>query len=211
MMKGQMFVIAALIMIVAIIGLKTSLSLQGVVESQRHLTAGLDILEFNNIRSEMIRVLQNSFPFPTNMTNNLNNFDSFVQDVLSSKTVEFDSLLVENYYPTLGASTDTTLVVTVYNSLGADMIYLNLTLNGNTQTFSLTNRNALAASFTVNTPASMNETLTVLYVTSSATQTENITIPFTIGSSKYVTFFDIKYITGSAQQSDKFVNTINLS
>jgi hypothetical protein len=211
MMKGQMFIITALIMIVVIVGLKNTLSFQNILENQRHLVAGFDFLEFGNIRTEMINVLQMSYNSPTNMTNNLNNFNGFVHDVLSTKTVEFDSLLVETYYPLLLASTNTVVNVTVYNSLGTDMKFLNLTFNGASQTFSLSDRNILRTGFTLNTGVSNNQTLTIFYNTSSASQTETVIIPATIGNSKYVAFFDIRYISNRGQQSDKFTNTITLS
>ena len=211
MMKGQMFIIAALIMIVVIVGLKTNLSFQKILESQRHLAASFDSSEFNNVRSEMTRVLQISFNSPENMTNNLNNFNSFIRDVLSTKSVEFDSLVAEIYYPTLAASTDTPVSITVYNSLGVDMKFINLTFNGTSQTSSLANQNTLRAAFTINTAVSTNQTLTIFYNTSSTSQTETVTIPLTIGSSKYVTFYDIRYISNRGQQSDKFTNIITLS
>jgi hypothetical protein len=211
MMKGQMFIIAALIVIITIIALKNSLSLANVLENQRHLVAGLDALEFNNIISEMARVLQISFNSPTNMTNNLNNFNSFVHDLLTTKSVEFDSLLVETYYSNLTANVNTAVNITVYNSLGTDMKLLNLTFNGTSQTFSLANQNSLYTGFIINTSVSTNQTLTIFYSTYSTSQTETVTIPLTIGSSKYVTFYDIRYITNRGQQSDKFTNVITLS
>lgn len=210
-MKGQMFIIAALIMIVVIIGLKANLSFQNILENERHLAAGFDSQEFSNIRNEMTRVLQLSFNSPLNMTNNLNNFNSFVHDVLSTKSVEFESLLVESFYLNLAAGTDTTLSVTVNNLLGTDMKSLNLTFNGTTQAFLLPNQNTLTATFTINTQASTNQTLTISYSTYSTSQTETVTIPLTIGSSKYVTFYDIRYISNGGQQSDKFTNAITLS
>jgi hypothetical protein len=211
MMKGQMFIIAALIVIITIIALKNSLSLANILENQRHLVAGLDALEFNNIRSEMARVLQISFNSPTNMTNNLNNFNSFVHDLLTTKSVEFNSLLVETYYSNLTANVNTAVNITVYNSLGTDMKLLNLTFNGTSQTFSLANQNSLYTGFIINTSVSTNQTLTIFYSTYSTSQTETVTIPLTIGSSKYVTFFDIRYISNRGQQSDKFTNVITLS
>lgn len=209
-MKGQMFIIAALIMVVVIIGLKANLSFQKILENQRYLVAGFDSLEFSNIRTEMVKVLQMSYNSPTNMTDNLNNFNSFVHDVLASKSVEFNSLLVESFYPNLTANTNTTLNITVNNLLGTDMKLLNLTFGGTTQTFSLTNQRILTTSFVINTAVSVNQTLTIVYSTYSTTQTETLTIPLTIGSSKHVTFFDIRYITSRGQQSDKFTNTLTL-
>jgi hypothetical protein len=211
MMKGQMFIIAALVVIMVIIGLKNSLSFASILETQRHLVAALDVLEFSNIRNEMVRVLQISFNSPTAMTSNLINFDSFIRDMQTEKNVEFDSLLVMTYYSNLTASVDTIVNVTVYNSLGTNMKSLNLTFNGNSQTFSLANQNTLYTGFTANIPASTNQTLTIVYNTSSTGQMETVTIPLTIGSSNYVTFYDIRYIGPLGQQSDKFTNIISLS
>ena len=205
-----MFIIAAIVVIAVLGGLKANLSLQKIVENQRHLVAGLDSLEFNNIRSEMIRVLQISFNSSSNMTENLNRFNSFVTDALATKNIEFHSLLVETYVPILVASQNTIVNITVYNSLGTDIKFLNLTLNGTSNTFTLQDKNSLRTSFTVNIDSTVNDTLTIFYNTSSTSQTETATIPFTIGSSKYVTFFDIRYISSRGQQSDKFVNTLTL-
>jgi hypothetical protein len=211
MMKGQMFIIAALVVIITMIGLKNSLSLASILENQRHLAAGLDNLEFSNIRNEMTKVLQISFNSSANMTNNLNNFNSFVRDVLTTKNVEFDSLLVETYYSNLTANANTTVNVTVYNSLGTAMQFLNISFNGTSQTFSLANQNTLYTGFIINTSVTTNQTLTFFYNTSSTSQTETVNIPLTLGRSKYITFFDIRYVSNQGQQSDKFVNTITLA
>lgn len=211
MMKGQMFIIAGLIVIVAIVGLKSILSLQKILENQRHLVEGLDSLEFNNIRSEMTRVLAISFNSSANMAENLNNFNGFLRDTLASKGVEFDSLLVEVFYPTLSSNANTTVNVTVYNSLGTNMNQLSATFNGTSNTFVLFNGNILRTSFTINTSVSNNQTLTVAYNTSSTSQTESITVPLNIGTSYYVAFFDIRYISNRGQQSDKFVSTFQLA
>lgn len=210
-MKGQMFIIAGLIVIVAMVGLKSVLTLQPILENQRYLVAGLDSLEFSNIRSEMTRVLQISFNSSSTMTDNLNNFNSFLSGALSSKSVEFNSLLVEVFYPTLTANTDTIVNVTVYNSLKSNMQFLNLTFNGTSNTTALTDGNIWQTSFTINTAFSNNQTLTVFYNTSSTSQTEAITIPLTLGTSQYVAFFDIRYISNRGQQSDKFSTIIQLA
>lgn len=209
-MKGQVFIIAALIIIVTIVGLKSSLSFQSILENQRHLVASLESLEFNNIRSEMTKTLQISFNSSTNMTNNLINFNSFVRDVLSSKSVEFDSLIVTSYIPTVVANANTPINVTVYNSLGTGISFINLTLNGTSNTYSVSDRNRITSSFTINTSVNVNQTLTLFYNTSSTSQTETVTLPMIIGSSKFVTFFDIRYISNRGQQSDKFTNTITM-
>lgn len=205
-----MFIIAALVMIVVLVSLRNNLSLASVLENQRHLVSSFDTLEFSNIRSEMVRTLYISYNSTSNMTNNLNNFNSFVRDVLTTKSVEFDSLIVETYYTNLTANQNTTVTVNVLNSLGKDMQFLNLTFNGTSQTFSLPNQNVLQTTFAVNTSVTINQTLTVFYNTTSTSQTETITIPLVIGGSKYVTFFDLRYINANGQQSDKFTNTISL-
>jgi len=209
-MKGQMFIIAALVMIVVMVSLRSNLSLANVLENQRHLVSSFDTLEFSNIRSEMVRTLYISYNSTANMTNNLNNFNSFVRDVMTAKSVEFDSLIVETYYTNLTANQNTTVTVNVLYSLGKDMQFLNLTFNGTSQTFSLANQNVLQTTFAVNTSVTINQTLTVFYNTTSTNQTETITIPLVIGGSKYVTFFDLRYISANGQQSDKFTNTISL-
>jgi hypothetical protein len=209
-MKGQMFIIAALVMIVVMVSLRSNLSLANVLENQRHLVSSFDTLEFSNIRSEMVRTLYISYNSTANMTNNLNNFNSFVRDVMTAKSVEFDSLIEKTYYTNLTANQNTTVTVNVLNSLGKDMQFLNLTFNGTSQTFSLANQNVLQTTFAVNTSVTINQTLTVFYNTTSTNQTETITIPLVIGGSKYVTFFDLRYISANGQQSDKFTNTISL-
>jgi len=211
MMKGQMFIIAGLIVIVAIVGLKSILSLQKIVENQRHLVSGFNGLEFNNVRNEMVRTLQISYNDSANMTNNLNDFDSFARDTLNTKSVDFNSLLVEVFYPTLQASTNTQVNVTVYNSLGTDLTSLNLSFNGTSNTFSLKNRYALRTVFTINTAVSNNQTLALNYTTSSTSQSENFAVPLNLGASYFIAFFDIRYISNEGQQSDKFTTTLQLN
>jgi len=209
-MKGQMFIVAALVMIITIVGLKDSLSLQKILENQRHLVSGFDSLEFQNIRSEMTRVVQNSFNSTSGMTDDLNNFNSFVKDSLQTKNIEFDSFLVELYYPVLQPSTNAVVNVTVLNSLGTEMKFLNITFNGTSGTFALSNGNILRTSFTINTAVSVNQTMNIFYNTSASSQTETVTVPLTLGSSKYVAFYDIRYINSGGQQSDKFTTVLTL-
>lgn len=210
-MKGQLFLIAGLIMIVVFTSLKTSLSVATLVENQRHLVAGLDSLEFSNIRSEMMRSMQISYNNTSNMTNNLINFNSFLISALSAKTVQFNSLIIAAYYTNLTANTNTVMNVTVDNSLGTDLQFLNLTFNGTSATSSLANLNTFNTSFTINIASSTNQSLTVFYNTTTTSQTETITIPLNISHGYYVTFFDLRYITNRGQQSDKFTYTSQLS
>lgn len=211
MMKGQLFIITGLIIIVILTGLKSSLSLSKVLEQQRTLVEGLDALSFSNARSEMIRTLQISYNSTTNMTNNLINFDGFLRDTLTGQGVEFDSLLIESYYPSLAANTNTNLNVVVYNSLGTQLQFLNLTYNGASATTSVGSQGTYQTTFTINTATSTNQSLLVFYNTSTASQSENITIPLNIGNSTYISFFDLRYISFRGQQSDKFTYIVRIS
>lgn len=140
-MKGQMFIIAGIVIIIVIVGLKNSLSLANILENQRHLASQFDSVEFSNIRNEMIRSMQLGYNNTSNMTNNLNSFNSFVTASLSSKSVEFDSLLIETYYTNLNPNVNTTLDVIVNNNLGTNINFMNLTFNETTKTLYVANGN----------------------------------------------------------------------
>lgn len=208
-MKGQMFLIIAIIVIVTIILLKNSLNITKILEAKKFLESGVDRLEFENIENELIKTIQISYNQSANMTNNVNDFLKFTRNVLQGRAIDFKGIFVETIHPSVSAGTDTPLNITVFNLLKENMNFLNLTLNTNNLTFSnIGDSGMLSTNFTINTYTSQNYTLTVFYNTSTKNSTETVNIPITIGKSKFIAFFDLRMISLRSENRDKFIQTI---
>jgi hypothetical protein len=128
MKKGQMFLIVSIITIIALMLLKTSLSLVKIIETKRYLEAGLERLEFQNIKDEAIKTIQISYT-QENMTKNLVDYLKFAKSVLSMKAIDLNSILVETVHPNVTPNTSTMLNVTVLNLLGREIQNLTLTFS----------------------------------------------------------------------------------
>lgn len=210
-MKGQIFLILAVIIIVTVILLRTSLNVSSVLETKKYLESGFERLEFQNFRDEISKVIQISYN-QTNITGNVNEFVRFAKNIFGSRAMDVNGIFVESVHPAVSAATDTRLNVTVYNFLGNSLKYLNLSLNGTERTYSeITDNRVLETSFTINAPSSQNYTLWIFYNTSTTNSSESFTIPVEIGKRKFVGFFDVRLVSSRSENRDKFVESATLS
>ena len=207
--KGQSFIIIALVTILILVMLKTSLNLVRIMENKRYLEAGLERLQFNNIRNELLNSMQPSVA-NGNVTKTVNEFLKFARSVLFSRGIELKGIFVEATYPTLHASTDTRLNVTVLNMLDYDITSLNMDLNGTVVNSSIEHMHTVQVNFTINTANDVNYILTVQYTTPQETKTESITIPAKIGKSKFIGFFYLELESDRLKQYDKIEKVVDL-
>ena len=209
--KGQIFIIIAVITIVVIVLLKTSLNLTGILEDKRFLELGLERLEFQNLRSELTKVVQVSYN-QTNISDNMNDFVRFSKDSFSSRSNILTGIVLTATFPNITQNVDMPLNVTVMNYLDEDLASLNLTFNNTKLSFaSVGKSSAFTTSFTFRTLSDINYSLIMNYTGSSVNSTENITIPVQIGTTKLVGFFDMRISSGRLEQRDKFTETVVLN
>ena len=211
-MKGQIFLIIAIIFVLFLILLRNGLSLAEILENQKTLEENLDRLEFDNIRSELPNAITVSFNDSINMTNNTVNFTQFVQQVEQAKGLTFKSFSVQTSHGNVTVSSNTVLNVTAFNLLGEQISFLNITFGNSTpapqQTFSnIPDNQTRFTTFTFNTAATINYTMYVSWNTTTRNISESFTIPVEIARSKYVAFFDLQLIGKMSTHRDKFVET----
>lgn len=208
--KGQMFLIMALVIIIVIVMLKISLNLTKIMEDKRYLEAGLERLEFQNIRNELIKTVQISYSQPENISQNVNEFARFARDSYFARAIDIKGIFLQTLQVNVTSGELARINVTVLNAMDAEINTLNLTFNGTEQIFrTIANMRSINTNFTF-TGGSYNFTLTMFYNTSYENATERIIIPTEAGKQKATAFFDIRMITSRAELRDKFTESYTL-
>jgi len=206
MSKGQLFLIAGIIVVIVLVLLKNSLSLVEILENRRYLEAGLENQEFKNIEDEIVKAIQISYSQKENITENVNNFAKFVRSSLSAKAIELNGLFVESIY------SGNQLNTTAFNFLGSEIDFLNLTLNTSTpQTqlfYAIEDGTLKETSFTLDVQG--NYSLKVFYNNSYENGSEEIIISYENGKSKFIGFFDLRLVSSRIENRDKFIETVDL-
>jgi len=215
-MKGQIFLIIAILFILFVVMLRNGLSLAEILENQRALEENLDMLEFDNIRLEFIDAISTGFNSSINMTNNTVNFTRYVQLVEQSKGLNTKTFSLQASFGNVSPSTDTTLSITAFNLLGEEISFLNLTFTNTTpatqKTFSTIPDNVTRETFfNFNTGSAINYTLYIFWNTTTRNSSETITIPADLTQSKYVGFFDTELDGKRSNHRDKFTETVTIN
>lgn len=214
-MKGQMFIVGALIIIIVITLIKTGINIGEVLEKKKFLEAGVERLEFANIRGEVPKAAYNAVNQSINMTNLTNSFISFTESKLSGRNAQLDGVAVSSYYLNMTASTDIPLNVTLYNFFDTELSRVTLNLSTDfsspSSTTSLQPGTTYFHDFTINSGSSQNLTLWVFYETPTEKVVQNITIPSVIGKTKYVGYFDLKMSDERGSLRDRFVETVDVN
>lgn len=213
--KGQVFLIGAIIIVLVLVLIRTSVNVADVVQRKNFIETGLERTEFDNIRSEVIKSASNAINDTQEIANETNSFVAFAEDKLNGRTLQLDGATVIVTYENLQESTDTDLDVTLYNFFDADM--LNATLNLSTDFSSPTNFNTTAAGetesaqFTLNLGSSQNLTLWVFYEVSGRQYVQNVTIPAEISKTKSVVYADLRMTSERGTLSDRFSEVIHVN
>jgi len=211
--KGQIFLILGIITAILLISLRTSLSLVRIMETKRYLEIGIERKEFQNIKDEFLKTIEISYQ-TGNSTNKTEAFASFLRDVLKTRTMDFNCLIVQTVHPTVVSGSDARLNVTVLNYLGETIETLNLSFsynfNVNQTLSSISDREREDTNFTFTTGSNTNYLLVVYYKLSSENETESITVPVEVGKKKLTSFFYLRLISNRAEQRDKFNKTYTL-
>lgn len=214
-MKGQIYLIIAIIVITIMITLKTSVDTTTLLENERHLEISLEREQFQNIKDEIYNTVSFTANQSQNINSNLDNFVEYTRLKLRVRTYDLDGLMVQTIYPAPSSGVDTRINVSVLNVLGEEIRTLNLSFSyspsGN-QTFnSLRDEATLDSNFTFNTVTNANYTLTVIYTTPTSSATQTITIPVYLGQSRYVLFTDLTLKSNVEETSDLYTDVFKLS
>jgi hypothetical protein len=205
-MKGQMFLILSIVIIVLIAMLKSGLNLNNIMQNQQYMESGLERIEFQNIKDEMGKSIQICYS-QGNMSDCLDDFFKFSKNSLNARAVDFTGYLVKSSYsyPEINSQ----LNVSVFNGFDTEMNTLNLTLNGSSQIFgSIQGVSSISTTFSVSTDS--NYVLTVFYNTSYENKTDSVAIPISSGKGKLITFFDLRMASNRVEYRDKFTDTVTL-
>lgn len=214
-MKGQMFVVGAIIIIIIITLIKTSINLADVLEKKRFLESGVGRLEFANLREEAPRAAHNALNYSLNATNVTGSFLAFAESKLAGRAISLDGVLVSAYYLNLSASTGVPLNVTVYNLFDTELS--RVALNLSTDFGAPANATDLPAgatffrNFTVNLASSQNLTLWVFYEHAGERVVQNVTVPAVIGKTKYVGYYDLRMSDDRGDIRDRFVDVLDVN
>ncbi len=201
--KGQMFLIASVIIVVILIMLKTSISLPDIIQQKRELEGKFERELFVNIVNELPKVIEISYYQTNNITNNVFDFGNFTRKKMNERLLDLEFLFVSSITPKGIGSV--TMNVTLINLLNKP-INATLILDGSTKNQdNMIDLSAWNTDFTVT--QGENYTLTVSY---NETYEENITINTESGKSKYIGFFDITLRGLETTYKNKFQKSYTL-
>lgn len=214
-MKGQLFLIGSIIIIVVLVLIRTSINVTEVLEKKRFIEFGLEKIEFDNIRIETLKSAYNTINYSRDMTTVTNSFIIFVEDKFLGRLVQFDGVSVIPYYENLIESTDTPLNVTLFNFFDSEVqrAVLNLSTDfGSPITFNnIASGTSSSTVFTLNLASNQNLTLWIFYETGSEKIVHNLTIPAEIGKTKAVPYFDLRLVSDRGVIRDRFSDVINVN
>lgn len=210
-MKGQFFLISAIVVVVVLFFIKSSLNLAQIIENRRYLEVGLERREFSNIRNELINTIELSYN--KNETANIEGYVVYIRQRLKSRAVELNGIAVESIFRNVTSGSATGLNITVMNFLGMNIQTLNLTFSydGSSQVFSnVADNSSVRNDFTFTTSSNVNYTLTVNYTTSAESKRYSIQIPVEMGESKFIGFFDLRMKSLRSENSDQFSEIVEI-
>lgn len=208
-MKGQFFLISAVVVIVVFFLIKSSLNLAQIIENNRYLEIGLDGKEFANVRNELMKTVELSYK--RNETANVERYIVYVRQRLKSRVVDLNGIAVESSFSDVVPGSSTGLNVTVMNFLGTDIQSLNLTFSydGSSQVFSgIADNSSVGKDFNFITSSDVNYTLSVNYKASTESKQYNIQIPVEIGSSRFIGFFDLRMKSLRSENRDELSKVV---
>lgn len=213
--KGQMFLIGSIVVVVVMVLIRTAIDVSEILEKKKFLEAGIEKLEFENLRREVPKAAFNAVNFSRNMTNATNSFIAFAENKFERRIVDLDGVSISSAYGTLAASTNIPLNVTVYNFFDVEVsrAVLNLSTNFNSPvTLSdIEPGKTKGAQFTLNLASNQNLTLWAFYETSTEKVVANITIPARIGKEKFVGYFDLRMSSERGDIRDRFFETVDIN
>ena len=161
----------------------------------------------------MLKTVDYSYNSSGSITTNVENYLTFARTTLSSRAVELNVFEVAALYPTVTAGNLVRINFTVYNLIGGEIDFVNLTFsatNVSVNATKLRDTTSSTSNSTFTTSAAINYTLTIFWNTTTGNNTETVIIPVDVGKSRLIGFYDIQLKSSKLNQRDKIVKTIDL-
>jgi len=204
--KGQMFIIAAVILIAVLIILKTGVNLPDIIQRNRELEGKFEHDFFVNIVDKLKKTIDISYHQPSNITNNVYNFANFTRKKMTERLQDFQFLYLSCITP---ASSGSDIInISVINLLNKPV---NLTIQINSSPTQSDNKDNMIDKTKWNTNFTITQgNIYILTVSYNGTYEENITIITKVNRSVYVGFFDIVLAGSETIYKDKFQKSYTL-
>jgi len=199
--KGQMFLLAAIIIMTALIIIRGNVKLYGIVEQRKLLEARFESDIFNNIQNELTKALEFSTNEQENITTNVFDFANFTRDKMVEHSMDFKFL----YVGCLANATSHNMNVSLINMMD-EPINATLELDGD-----LKNKDNMVDGekwdtiFTI-TPGTTYE----LIVSYNNTYNETVTIKTRNNNNVYVGYFDVYLETSDTIHRKNFQKSYKL-
>jgi hypothetical protein len=203
--KGQMFLIAAVVIVAAIVVLGFNMTSSSATKEAEAMKATFETDMFGNVLNEFNATMDVSANAPENVTSNTVDFSSFAQANLAGRSMTLKLLFVG----TVANKTLQTLNVTVLDMLG---YAVNASLEANGQTASnasVANNGRWDASFTITSGSTYLMNITYNAAGASGT-TETIAVQTKKNKDTYTGFFYVIMSGSSSNHVSKYQKYIML-
>lgn len=197
-----MFIIFAIIIVSALVVLKTVIKIPAAIEEKRVLEGTLEDKLFTNIKNELQRALEFSTHEEENITKNVFDFANFTRDEVTEHRLVFKLL----YVGILANRTTQKMNITLVNLLN-NQTTVNLTISNTSWATVLTNCNNVAvadwgtcANNSLDFTEGTSYTLNVTYGSNS----RDVGIKTKTNRNVYVGFFDITLESTEATHRNRF-------
>ena len=212
-MKGQFFIITAIIVIITLFLIKSGMTLTEIIERKRYLEIGLERKELVNVRDEMLNTIL--YSYKRNETLAIQTYIDYIHAKLDARAIELKGVAVESSYLIVASGVETRLNVTIYNFLDTTISTLNISFssdyNTNKSFSSIADGTSTNTNFNFTTSSNTNYTLIVYYGTALENKTYTIQIPAEIGKSKFIGFFDLRMVTLRSESRDESTKAIDIA
>jgi hypothetical protein len=197
--KGQMFLLAALVIVTVLVILRYNIAYPAATEEIKTLEARFENKMFDNLINELNNSLSFSYDNTTNMTRNVFDFANFSKPKIGEHAMLFKTLFVGS----VANKTTNILNVSVVNILDTE-IAANLTFDGQSDSSTVPNYGRWDTNFTI-TPGT-TYTLSLTYDST----VENITIKTKKNKDMYVGYFYVLIESENAVHQTRYQNDIKM-
>jgi len=212
-MKGQVYLILAIVIILNFVLIKTSLNLTKILDAKKNLEISVERLEFSNIRDGTIKTAEISAGKGDADVNDVISFLNYTRNRVKARVLNLQGVVMQTTHPKVVADQNVTMNVTFYNMLGETVNSLSISLSSdltqNKSSSSIADNGIFRTTFNF-TGANANQTLEFIYSTSSLTKTETFNITSQVDKSKYNSFFDLRLIGENVEARDKFIQKFDM-
>jgi hypothetical protein len=191
-MKGQSFLIIAIIFITILALIKANISFQKFEKESFGF-------EFENVKEEIVRSVEFSIYEKENITKNLENFVDFARNSLKRKTLNLKAIILEGFIE------NNELNISLKNLLGNEIIFLNLSFSYNDsfrEFKDIKDEEKINATF-IFPSQDANYTLKISYTTPFSEESEELPVGVEVGKKKFILFVDMTIKSEEIKIRDK--------